>query len=445
MTELKCLTPLNGKHHLFGFHDLIATNNSNNKLLSLEVDTINRPPIPFEKVGVGYVNMENGNYLRIGETNAFNFPQGARMQWVDDKKFIVNNQVENKWGCIVYDTDLGEKIDQFESTCHCLSNDSRYAYGINYARLHRLGGYGYIGLADTTSNEIKPNNDGIFETDLETKKIKLLVSINEVANFDIETSGDNGFHHYLTHLLLSPNGKRIAFLHRFFYSDGGLRTRLLTINVDGSNLRCIASGFLSHFEWKDDISLFIWGRTNSAIDAIRTNPIFSIPIVAPFLGIAKVVVRKLLKKTNQLSGSFILINDTDKKNSIPFAQGIITKDGHPMCCPLDRNIVLCDTYPDEFKVRDLFLYNINQNTRQDLGHFRMMDDLPDMTKIKEYTLGVDEKVLSLINLDSFIHSKSGLHCDLHPRWSSDGKIAIFDSIHEGSRQIYGIEMSNYFK
>ena len=39
--EIQRLT--NGpKHHLFGFHDLLITNHAGDKLLSLEVDTINR-------------------------------------------------------------------------------------------------------------------------------------------------------------------------------------------------------------------------------------------------------------------------------------------------------------------------------------------------------------------------------------------------------------------
>ena len=55
----------------------------------------------------------------------------------------------------------------------------------------------------------------------------------------------------------------------------------------------------------------------------------------------------------------------------------------------------------------------------------------------EYLKGVDEKVLKLISdPESFSFTRSGLHCDLHPRWNFSGTVVAFDSIHEGSRQIY---------
>jgi len=97
---------------------------------------------------------------------------------------------------------------------------------------------------------------------------------------------------------------------------------------------------------------------------------------------------------------------------------------------------ICDTYPDEHKERTLFFYNFEDGTRTDVGKFRMIDERPDMTLQATYFDGLDKNILSLFTPEQLAFTRSGLHCDLHPRWDANGKMVAFDSIHEGSRQIY---------
>ncbi len=433
------------KHHLFGFHDLLITNSDGDKYLSLEADTINRPPLPGELIGVGYADRDG--FVKLGSTCAMNYPQGARQQWISNGNlFTVNNRVDDIWGTDIYDVSIGKRIDRIHATSHQVSPDGKFSYGLDYARLFRLGGYGYSGIADVNDNDPTPINSGITKTELETKKSKILVSVKQVAEFNT-TKVSKVSHHYLTHLCMNPSGTRIAFLHRYFMADGGMMTRLMTIGSDGTGLRCLAKGFLSHFHWKDNETIYIFGRANSSIDALRNNPILSSPLMKYPLLIAKRIAKSLLQRNNGKTNAtpdklFLSIQDAENPTITPFAQGILTEDGHPMTNPIDNDWCVNDTYPDADGIRTLMLYNFSDNRRIDLGHFKMLSDKPDLQLMEQYFQNVDPRILKSISEEQMAFTRSGLHCDLHPRWTANGEDVVFDSIHEGTRQIYKMHVKD---
>lgn len=432
-------------HHLFGFHDLLISNYGGDKYLALETQVCNRPPLPGEAFGVGY--LQDRNFVKVGETVAMNYPQGARQQWVADTElFVVNNRVGGQWGTDLYDTTDGHLLQSYEGTAHMLTRDGKYALGLDYARLHRLGGYGYTGIADSEADVAMPTDKGITITDLQSGEVRLLVSVREVAACgNSNLSGQT--HHYLTHLCLNPSSTRVAFLHRYFLPDGGLMTRLMTIGIDGNDLRCLGQGFLSHYHWKDDQSLYIYGRAGSSIDSLRNNALMSNPLVKHSIRLAKKVVRSIIGQGKPIgaSMSFLLLADADGAAARPFAADIIPTDGHPMTHPSDSDWCICDTYPNELGDRSLFLYNFAQDLRIDLGLYRRLFAEPDMSHKVAYFEGIDSKILHLVSEQQMAFTRSGLHCDLHPRWSADGQWAVFDSIHEGTRQLYRVNVSEIIK
>lgn len=430
------------KHHLFGFHDLKISNKADDKYLALEVDTINRPPLPGELFGVGYV--KEGQFVKVGETTALNYPQGARQQWVADTDlFTVNNRVGDVWGCDLYDASTNKLVERYESTAHMLTKDGKLAVGLDYARLHRLGGYGYTGILDTGANNALPNNSGISILNLETKEERLLVSVRQVAQCGVDNLSIKT-HHYLTHLSINPSSTRVAFLHRYFMPDGGLMTRLMTVGIDGNNLRCLGQGFLSHYDWKDDEQIYIYGRTGSAVDAMRNNPIMQNPIVKGSVRFAKSCIKMFIGKNKGIVGgmSFVMITDSDNPQVTAFAKDIIPLDGHPMTHPFNKDWCICDTYPDAVGDRDLFLYNFSEDVRINLGKFRRLFEVPDIALKDQFLMGMDKIILKTVSLEQISFTRSGLHCDLHPRWSADGKWGVFDSIHEGTRQIYRVSVDD---
>ena len=95
-----------------------------------------------------------------------------------------------------------------------------------------------------------------------------------------------------------------------------------------------------------------------------------------------------------------------------FGEDILPEDGHCTFSP-DRQWVLNDTYPDRFDMRTLMLVRWPTGKRIDISRLYS-------PKAKWW---------------------GEIRCDLHPRWSRDGTKVCIDSVHEGSRQIYVIDVS----
>lgn len=76
--------------------------------------------------------------------------------------------------------------------------------------------------------------------------------------------------------------------------------------------------------------------------------------------------------------------------------------------------MVCDTYPQgQERLSELMLYRNSTSEKVSLGHFHSE---PQYTK--------------------------DIRCDLHPRWTRDGKAITFDSVHGYSRKIYIVDVSH---
>jgi len=96
----------------------------------------------------------------------------------------------------------------------------------------------------------------------------------------------------------------------------------------------------------------------------------------------------------------------------PFGEGVLPSDGHASFS-FDGRWIVTDSYPQKPKrLSELMLYNIEDNGKVSLGKFHSDD---------KFT--------------------GDIRCDLHPRWSHDGNLISFDSVHEGHRQIYLVDVS----
>lgn len=445
------------KHHLFGFHDLVQTNAKEDVALSLEVEDISRPPLPGETCGNGVVDLATGEFREISRTHTWNYPMGARQQWIGDTDLFTCNDrdTDGRLCSVICDARKGEVVERLPFPIHCLDEKFSNAFYVNYDRLYRLGAYGYCGGHDEFASDDIPAGDGIWVGDMKVGRRELLVSIKDVASCGEARPVDTGFPHYVTHLTLNPSRTRIAFLHEYRVRDGGDISRLMTIGVDGRGLRCLAKGLASHFDWVDDEHIFFWGYHRPDRAAIRESAKLANPCYRLAFRAAKQIyrvvryIRMVGKTQSRISKGCdihgVLLGTDREWDDKPFLRNVKpdqAEDIHPMSNPVYRDWLVHDTYPDDAGYRMLCLYDYKKGVSVELARLKRMMAEPDSKAnwVAKTLEGVDKRILKHFALKNYLFTRSGYHCDFHPRWGAGGKTVFFDSTHEGSRQIYSCDV-----
>jgi len=366
------------KHHFFGYYEKPPWNASGQLLLAHEADFNDRPPQADDSVTLGVVQLhDNNRFVALGQSRAWNWQQGSMLQWHPanpDEWLLHNDRRNGRFMGILRDTQ-GQELTTYDQPIYAVTPDGQYAYSLNFARLfiHRPG-YGYAGVTDPWANDIHPQSDGIHRMNLSTGESELIISLHQLAQIN-PRQDMQGMFHWINHIQVAPDGRRIAFFHIWRVGDTGWRVRLYTADTDGSKLNCLLdTDFISHYDWLDGQHIMVWA------------------------------------KDGDKQGNFLLCNDNDNSKKI-IGEAVLTEDGHCTFSP-DRHWVLNDTYPDTHGMRTLMLYHWQEGKRIDLAR---------LFSPKERWWGE-------------------IRCDLHPRWSRDGNQICIDSVHNGERQMYLIDV-----
>ena len=174
------------------------------------------------------------------------------------------------------------------------------------------------------------------------------------------------------------SNNRFGFMVLYRWFSGQRKyTRLITCNVDGSDMYVLSDDdMVSHCYWKD----------NEHIIAFEN-------------------------KHGEGTGYYLM---RDKTREYAHLWPQLTGDGHPSYCPTDNNLVVFDTYPDRARIQEV----------------KIARD----TDVEGKDIKVLAKVFAPFKYDN------DTRCDLHPRWSRDGKMVCFDSVYEGHRGLYMVKL-----
>lgn len=414
--------------HFFGYFDKCAWNADETKILAHEVNFDEYPPSATDKAIIGYVDLKaDNNFVRIGETCAWNFQQGAMLQWhpaYPNTKIIFNDRQQNKYVTVIYDIETNEKLI-FDEPVAAVSRDGRFAISLNFSRLYEMRpGYGYAGIVDKNSEIDASEDDGVKLIDLRTGDVKFLFSIKDVVDKQVdEALRKRSAKYWFNHALFTPDSERFCFFLRSREKDKvTTHTQLFTANIDGSDLYCLDdSGVISHFDWLNNEKLIAWARkkkpggssVQGKIVGLAGNPIFRIKPIGWLLNKLRGTVIGWIR--NSIVGDrFVMYKDRTQER-VDIGIGLLTEDAH---CAFsgDGKYIAMDTYPHEDNLARLFLYDIKNN-----------------------------KVIDVAKLYSRPDLIGEVRCDLHVSWNRNGTKLCFDSVHEGKRQVYVVDIKSLIK
>ncbi len=376
------------KHHWFGYYDKLQFDVADRFVLGNQVDFEHRTPTADDEIQVGMVDIQDQDrWIELGSTRAWCWQQGCMLQWRPGNRSQVvwNDREEDRFVCRILDVE-SKQARTLPQPIYTMSPDGQFALSADFAQIQVMRpGYGYVGLPDRFADQLAPRDSGVFKVDMETSESSLVLPLQEVAQIPHNDRPLGDVWHYFNHLLINPAGRRFIVLHRWRAHNaktgspaGGFTTRMITADIDGSNLYVLdPSGNTSHFIWRDETTICMW-----------TQP------------------------SGKPAGFYLF---RDRTHVIePVGRGVMTENGHNTYLPKHANRwILCDTYPDADRNQKPYLFDVQSNRKVPLGQFRSPP---------EY--------------------RGEWRCDTHPRSSRSGRLVCIDSPHNGQgRQLHLIDIS----
>lgn len=375
------------KEHLFAsYYAINAWSADGRYALVLETDIRSGLPTENDVAVLGVVDArDNNRFVPLTETRAWNFQEATMAHWLGtapQTQFIFNDMVDGKFVSVIFDmTTKTRRVVPYPVSA--VSADGRWAVSINYARLRLTRpDYGYGGDGQDARVDVTwPQDDGLWLVDLATGKGKLIVPIDSTRE-RMPTVKEPRALAYYCHTVFSRDGSKIFWLARSVENVSGQKvvrrweTTAFTCNRDGSNVQRCFPD-----GWGG--SHFNWLDGDRMVVSAKYNDAI-------------------------YSHVFFTVGKSDYTR---LGRGLLDFDGHGVFSD-DGKWMATDSYPDKLGERKLMVLRMSDQAILPLGTFFVPE----------------------------IYRETYSRCDLHPRWRPDGRMLAFNSVHEGTRQVYVIDV-----
>ena len=371
----------------FFFYQALQFDATGRYALGMKVNFEGREVEPGDRAEIGYVDLKKGyQWTKIGESTAWNWQQGCRLQWRPRSDEIIWNDRSDDgkhYVSRVHNFRTGAKRS-LPRPIYELSPDGTSALTHDFER-YDIFFHGDKNLDKIQDKEFAPARTGVWKMNLDTGKAELLVSLERMAAIIYPKGAPKTGFLYFFREGWNPSGTRfIAFVKAEGLNEA------YSIASDGSDVRYLYHG-PSHHAWRDDDYIFDFGYHKP-----------------PGGGQA-------------LRGYFLFKDDgSGKAKELLWAPtvsgGTWGWDGHGSYLPgQGGNWIVSDTYVDARGYQYLFLHHVPTKLFVPLARLKS-------------TLLVD------LNSDC-------CRVDTHPRFSRDGRLVCIDASIEGlGRQMYVIDI-----
>lgn len=405
--------------YFYGYFDTPQVSADGTKLLALRVARFDRVPEPGEVAEVGWFDLGDPDrvFHKIGETTAFNWQQGAMLQFLGpdfQSRVIWNHFDGTAYRARIHDLATGQGRDV--PAIYNPFPDGKSAVTVDFER-HAWcrRGYSYGNIMKPEKNAKVVPGDAIWHVDLETGDSRPIIQLADMMALSPHSTM-TGATHYLEHTTTNPSGSHFVFLHRWRH-DNGIHSRLCVARPDGSDIRILNdSGRMSHFCWADDTTLLGYGGKANPVNTLRRNRALIKTLFRPLMPIYKRLVKDSSGLAKSLTGDAYYLFDIENPGSLKLvAPSMRAEDGHPAMLP-DGKTFITDTYARAALGQHpkLFVVDLDADT------YEVLDELGSIPK----------------------HDESATRCDLHPRiaQTAAGTIVSIDTMDGDQRRTYAYRL-----
>lgn len=375
--NITCVSPDDGKEYFFGYYDKSPWDISGRYMLCMRANNTWSDVSPKEKADILVIDLQNKNTVKkIAETSAWNIQQACMLQWLGP-------DFSSK---VIYNDCRNGKL------CAVILEIKTGKEHIINAPVYTIASDGKTALTLDFSRlyNLRPGY-GYYNVPEKTKGISL-PDATAVWTVDIECGQIKSLLKYSDFASFQPRkemlGKNVVHkVNHLMLSPNGKRFMVLYRWFNGQRkytrlITCNIDGTDMYLLSDDDMVSHCFWKNDEEILAFEN-------------------------KYEGGPGYYLM---KDKTQEYKHLWPMYNNDGHPSYS-LDRERIVIDSYPNRARISDIKIMKENENEGK-----------------------IIVRVFSPFKYDN------DTRCDLHPRWSRDGKQISFDAVFEGHRGLYVVEV-----